>query len=492
MNFTKLRQWLAPPVFADEEQTRIAGLLNTILLSSLAAVLTLSPVFILLDERLFYRLANLAMSATTLFLALSLLFLVRRGHVQAASVLLSVMFLFIITLSVYLFGGLASPIASSYIVIIVTAGLLLGGRAAIIFALLSMLLLLGVGWVLDGGTLTSGTFSSWILYVVIEGLMAAVLRLVLNSIQSTLERARRNERALAESNRELQAIQASLGQRVTERTRALQEVNTALSESYYALQENQARLLISEKMASLGRLTAGVAHEINTPLAAVRASLAELDKLALEYQDSIGDQEVEPGDHQEIAQEMRETIRRASSAAERAAGFVRSMKTQTRNHSTEEKQPFNAVPVAQEALLLLQHALRQTGCTLAFEPESQEIELYGSPGRFAQVVTNLASNAIDASAANGGGPVIVRLRREADGVSLQVSDYGVGIAPENISRIFEPMFTTKPFGEGTGLGLTIVHDIVVGEFGGTIEVSSQPELGTVFQLHFPKASHEND
>ncbi|MCI0644733.1 MAG: ATP-binding protein [Chloroflexi bacterium] len=283
---------------------------------------------------------------------------------------------------------------------------------------------------------------------------------------------------------QLRDLIGSLEHQVEERTEDLRLINMELMESYQALRENQAKLLTAEKMASLGRLTAGIAHEMNTPLAAVRASLSELDKLTVEYQESIGDLEVEPGDHQEIAREMRQAIRLADSAAERAAGFVRSIKTQTRDRSSEERRHFDAVPVTQEALLLLHHALQQGDCSVEFEPGEPHIELYGSPGRFAQVVTNLVSNAIDASAANGGA-ITVRLRRNPEGVSLEVSDDGVGIVPENMSRIFEPMFTTKPFGQGTGLGLTIVHDIVTGEFGGTIEVSSQPGLGAVFQLQFP-------
>jgi signal transduction histidine kinase len=94
---------------------------------------------------------------------------------------------------------------------------------------------------------------------------------------------------------------------------------------------------------------------------------------------------------------------------------------------------------------------------------------------------------VDACADKGGGSISLRLTARANEVELQVSDTGSGIPPEIMPKIFEPMFTTKPFGQGTGLGLAIVHDIVMGEFGGTIQVASQPDQGTTFTLLFPKS-----
>jgi PAS domain S-box-containing protein len=263
-----------------------------------------------------------------------------------------------------------------------------------------------------------------------------------------------------------------------------------LEQAYRALQENQQKLLISEKMASLGRLTAGIAHEMNTPLASMRASLNELSQLAHEYQMSCGDPDVTPADHRQIVAEMQQAIQLASSASERAASFVRSIKTQTRDLATREYRRFNAVPALREALTLLSHALRHGHCVMRFEPASELIELYGSPGRLAQVITNLVTNAIDASAPKGGGVITVRLAPHDQHIILQVSDQGSGIAPEHLTKIFDPMFTTKPFGQGTGLGLAIVHDVVVGEFGGAVTVNSEVGQGATFTIQFPFPKEE--
>jgi len=187
---------------------------------------------------------------------------------------------------------------------------------------------------------------------------------------------------------------------------------------------------------------------------------------------------------------MQKSVRLAGSAAERAASFVRGIKTQTRDFSARESQRFNAVPVIRETLLLLGHTLRAGNCRIDFKPAVEQIELVGSPGRLAQVITNLVTNAVDACAAQGGGEIALRLDARANEVELQVSDTGSGISPEIMPKIFDPMFTTKPFGQGTGLGLAIVHDIVTGEFSGTIHVDSQVNQGTTFTLHFLKSKED--
>jgi PAS domain S-box-containing protein len=248
----------------------------------------------------------------------------------------------------------------------------------------------------------------------------------------------------------------------------------------------EERLVRSEKMASLGRLTAGIAHEMNTPLAAARAALVELEQLMSELHESIGDKEITEDDQREIGEEMRSALGIANTAVERAASFVRGMKTQTRDLARGERIRFDAVRIVGDALLLMRHDLRANNCELVFEHGGGGVDILGVPGRLIQVVSNLVGNAVDASAGRGGGPIRVELKTHDQGVELRIADSGSGISPEVLPKIFEPMFTTKPFGEGTGLGLTIVHDIVTGEFGGTIDVTSRVGEGTTFILQFPR------
>lgn len=301
---------------------------------------------------------------------------------------------------------------------------------------------------------------------------------------------------------------ALMAQELAERNSELEKRTQELEGAYLALQDNQKKLVMAEKLATLGWLTAGIAHEMNTPLAAVRTALADLNKLAQEYEISLDDPDITTEDYREITQEMRQALQLAQKAAEQAAGFVRSIKAQTRDLAPQERVQFKVAVVIRDSLLLLNHALRRGKCTVISEIASDEIQLYGSPSRLAQVITNLIVNAIDASSTvedrkalpddrsspagafglqekKGGGQIRLKLEASAEEVCLQISDQGNGIPPETLSKIFDPLFTTKPFGQGTGLGLTIVHDIVTGDFGGSIEVKSQLDQGTTFILHFP-------
>jgi PAS domain S-box-containing protein len=250
---------------------------------------------------------------------------------------------------------------------------------------------------------------------------------------------------------------------------------------------SEDRLMRSDKMASLGRLTAGIAHEMNTPLAAARAGLAELAALVGEYKEAISDPEITAEDHRAIGKEMQDALAIAETALQRASAFVRGIKTQTRDMAQGERVRFDAVRTIKDGLLLLEHDLKTRSCTLKFEHDRDVVQLMGSPGRLVQVLSNMVINALDACKTPGKkGHITVGLTANDGGAELRITDDGSGISPENLAKIFDPMFTTKPFGEGTGLGLTIVYDIVVAEFGGSIDVTSKEGQGTTFVVHFPK------
>ncbi|MDB5887735.1 MAG: transcriptional regulator, LacI family protein, partial [Rhodocyclales bacterium] len=194
--------------------------------------------------------------------------------------------------------------------------------------------------------------------------------------------------------------------------------------------ENQQKLLTAEKMASLGRLTAGIAHEMNTPLAAVRSAMSELGQLIDEYESSIDDPQVNAEDHHGIAQEMKSAVSLASGSAARAASFVQGVKSQTRDLSTREHINFDPVPTIQESILLLSHALRQANCPATLQSHVEQPVLHGSPGRLAQVITNLLTNAIDACQEKGGCPITLTLLPQERYLELRVSDQGCGIPTE--------------------------------------------------------------
>ncbi len=281
---------------------------------------------------------------------------------------------------------------------------------------------------------------------------------------------------LQRRNQELQHLRDSLEDRVAERTRDI-------ARAYNELKENQKALIAAEKMAVLGRLTAGIAHEMNSPLSAVLASVYSLTTLVDEYGASIGDATVTASDHREIEKEMRESVHIAQLATNRAVAFVRGIKAQTRVGVVGRREYFDASAVVRDSVLLLNHQARAARCTVVIEaPEQAMIE--GDAGRLAQAITNLASNAIDATGDRGGGEVKIDVVVVKGHVVIEVGDQGTGIPDLVMPFIFEPLFTTKPHGRGTGLGLSITKEVVEQNFRGTIHVDTSTE-GTKFRIELP-------
>ncbi len=271
---------------------------------------------------------------------------------------------------------------------------------------------------------------------------------------------------------DLEKLSGQLEQRVLERGKQLED--------------SQSRLLASEKLASLGRLTAGLAHEINTPLASAMHNLYHAKELTREYKASLESPTVTKEDHKDIARELENNLESAQASLERLGEFVRRMRSQTRLSS--EAATFYPSQLIRDIIAVLQSKAKELKVTLGFFEPSEVVTLYGDAARFSQVVSNLLTNALDACALKAGAFVNVRLTTDTHEVRLEVQDNGVGILEDLQHKIFEPMFTTKEVGQGTGLGLAVVYDIVHGGFQGEIEVESAVGEGSTFTVRFPQVA----
>jgi two-component system, NtrC family, sensor kinase len=231
------------------------------------------------------------------------------------------------------------------------------------------------------------------------------------------------------------------------------------------LEESQAQLMQAEKIASLGRLSAGVAHEINNPLAGILI-YAEL------LQRSLGP---EGGDREFVDEIISQTMR-CQQIVSRLLEFSR--------QSLVERTlvDLNSVINRVVDLILHQALFHNIQLTRDFDPELPYI--MGDQGQLQQVLTNLLLNAADAMQGQGDITIVTRPDARGNGVVLTFSDTGPGIPADILTKIFEPFFTTKPVGKGTGLGLSIVYS-VVRRHGGTVEVDSRPGEGTTFRIHLP-------
>ena len=283
--------------------------------------------------------------------------------------------------------------------------------------------------------------------------------------------------------RRIEDYSRNLEREVSERTKELYS-------AYRDLQESKETLVASEKMAFLGQLTAGIAHEINTPIGAVANSLKSMGELVDELSASFDAPEVTLDDYKEIVVEVKQSLEIANSAIAKAARFVRSVKAQTRDLANVEVRSFDTVQTIDDIRVLLQHELRKHNVAVELETESsKDLNLVGDAGKFSQIFTNLINNAIDAYEGKQG-TIWVRIKRASDDVIIDVADNGCGISEANLKRLFKEMFTTKWQGKGTGLGTSIVYGLVTGAFGGTIGVESKVGEGTTFTVRLPRRSAE--
>ncbi len=244
----------------------------------------------------------------------------------------------------------------------------------------------------------------------------------------------------------------------------------------------ETQLRLADRMASMGTLAAGVAHEINNPLAYVCSNISFI-------QEQLAQETLSP----EMLPELREVVAETQEGTNRVRTIVQDLKTFARADE-ERRGPINVHQCIEGALRLVRNELQRTNARL--ERELQPVPaLLGNEGRLGQVLVNLLVNALQAFPTSGD--VSNRLRiatswnEKSRRVMVEVEDNGAGISPEVMQRIFDPFFTTKPVGVGTGLGLAICHTIVQ-SMGGTIEVRSTLGRGTLFVLSLPAFMEEEE
>ena len=282
-------------------------------------------------------------------------------------------------------------------------------------------------------------------------------------------------RSLRDRLRSTESINVDLEREVRRRTEALEQRNAELHDALEKLRRAQDNLVRSEKLASMGRLVAGIAHEINNPVNAVINSLGPLEE-------AVGRiAAVEPGGPvAKLAAEAAEILAVVQRGAARTKSIVQALHGYARGDESVEREVFLARSV-EDTLGLLQHRLRHVQIIKEVEPDAR---VRGFPGQIDQVLMNLLTNAAQAMG-DRGGTIRVSTQSRDGRVLLMVSDDGPGIPADVLPRIFDPFFTTKDVGEGSGLGLSIVHGIIE-RHGGQIDVDSKPGQGTTFTVSFPR------
>ena len=555
----RLRTRLKTPVFEDEEVIRLAGLFNTILVATFGvAVATSIGVILFIPDQV----KQLVAMAVILPLNLGILYLVRRGLVYIAIKIFTISLWLLLSLLTIIFGGIHTPAFTSFILVILIAGLLWSGRAGIFFTLLTILFGLSIAILEQLDFMVPPIYlatplTTWFGQTANFLLVAFFLYQTRGSLNKALTRARnevdirkRVEVALRQGEMQLRHVLDTVPEgvllldnsgrisltnpvadnhlsilspgRIGNQLKELGDktldklftsppkglwheirVNNFFFEAIARPVENtiknqgwvlvlrdvtqerevQRQIRQQERLAAVGQLAAGIAHDFNNIMAVI-----------ILYAQMIARQEnLKP-----YVREKLETIRQQG---QRAADLIQQILDFSRQ-SVLSQQAVDVAPFLREMVNMLSRTLRENIKIKLINDEGTHI-IYVDPSRLQQVLMNLAVNARDAMP--GGGELSITLEEIEVGkqtaqpipdmmpgswILIEVTDTGSGISQDAISRIFEPFYSTKEVGKGTGLGLAQVYGIMR-QHAGHLDVRSEIGVGTTFSLYFPAYTQES-
>jgi signal transduction histidine kinase len=261
--------------------------------------------------------------------------------------------------------------------------------------------------------------------------------------------------------------------------------NEELSNTLQQLQQAQMQMIQSEKMAALGNLVAGIAHEINTPVGVGVTASSHLAQITEEFFALYEKGNLTRENLLNYITDTREAAKILLTNLERAAELTRSLKQVSADQCNENKRIFNVKKYIAEVLLSLQPKLKKTKHSIIVQCD-EVLEIDTLPGPFSQIITNLIMNSLlHAYDQTDAGKIVVNFVKNNNHFILTYSDDGKGMDTTTVSKIFEPFFTTKPNAGGTGLGLYVLYNIVDKQLGGTIECKSKLGEGATFIIRFP-------
>jgi signal transduction histidine kinase len=292
-----------------------------------------------------------------------------------------------------------------------------------------------------------------------------------------------NQRQKAEE--ELKELNEQLEDKVSLRTAELSKANEELKQALIHLKTAQEQLVSSEKMAALGGLVAGVAHEINTPVGVGVTAASHLLEKTKTIQGQFSDGTMKKSSLQLFLDTCGEATDMILSNLDRASNLINSFKKVAVDQSSEERRLFKVKEYIQEVMLSLMPKFKKTQHKIVIEGDD-EISIDSYPGAFSQVISNLIMNSlIHAFEPEESGLIEINVSSEGSGTMITYRDNGKGIPPDNLKKIFDPFFTTRRGEGGSGLGMHIVYNIATQTLGGAISVDSEEGVGTTFSVYIP-------
>jgi PAS domain S-box-containing protein len=295
------------------------------------------------------------------------------------------------------------------------------------------------------------------------------------------------------AKRELKDLNVSLESRVRERSAALERANADLSAALDTLQRTQDELLAAEKMASLGSLVAGIAHELNTPIGnSLLASTSLRDRVA-EFERHVAAGALRRSELTAHLEEVGTASELIAGSLHKAAELISSFKQIAVDQTNDQRRSFDLLSAVQDTIATYMPRLRRAHCeTVLRIPAGLVFDSY--PGGLYQILNNLINNALaHAFDQRKGGVITVSAGAvDAETVELMFGDDGAGMPDDVLRRVFDPFFTTKMGQGGTGLGMNIVYNIVTGVLGGRITIDSAPGAGTSVRMLLPRSAPQRE
>lgn len=448
------------PKSIDKDNSRRELILDILLvgLITLSTIAFLSNLLIPLFFPITSNGAGPMITGSVLALFVGILVISRNGHSQIAASI----FLFLLSLiSLYLLytWGADSPILLLFLSLtIVVSGILIGARTAFSITILSGLTIILFTHLQIVGTvqpnLTWKTeiihISDTLIYAIILGIIALVSWLYNHEMQLAVQRAENSEIALKKQKDELEQI-------VEERTQELKKAQVE-------------KLMQLYRFAEFGRLSSGLFHELATPINLISMNLNKLRDKNTKI---------------ESAEEIKTTLNRAFLGAKRLEKFLEAARKQIQNQ--EVQKIFSINKEIAQAIQFLNHKAKTAHVELLFR-ESKNIDIFGNPIKFNQVITNLISNGIESYdlLPTKNRIVKIEVKKFKKKIYITIQDWGCGIKEDLLPKIFDPLFTTKSFEKGTGIGLSLCKTIIERDFRGKIIVQSTPNSGTTFTTTIPE------
>lgn len=312
------------------------------------------------------------------------------------------------------------------------------------------------------------------------------IKMLSTSFQTLIENIRLRERDIEKQSQHIMRLNEGLEKQVEQRTRQLEEANGELLEAYDHLKEAQNLIVQNEKLAALGQMVSGVAHELNTPIGNAYTASTFIRGMSKDLQEKVLNNQIKKSEFIEMVSEVEAGSDIIFRNLQAASDLILNFKQISADHQHMEWRSFNLHEVLKNLVISFGIDLRNAGVTLELLCR-EDLVLKSYPGALVHIVSNLIRNAlVHGFEDRKEGHIRIEVIEFSDMITMIIQDNGIGMSEVTLGQIYDPFYTTKRSKGGTGLGLNIVHNMITNVLLGSITCSSEINKGTEFRIQMPK------